>query len=271
MNEASPSWRDHNRAAWDDRVRRRAWYIDTATPDDFRRPLKVADPLGWLGGVAGKRILCLAAGGGRHGPLLAAAGAQVTIVDLSPQMLALDRKVAAERGLSLRLVEASMDDLSALGDATFDGVTQPVSTCYVPDVGPVFREVARVLRPGGVYVSQHKQPISLQASDGPAGARQVFVINEPCHREGPLPAAGADCLHRERGTTEYLHRLEQLLGGMCRSGFVIEDVTEPRLDEPGAAAGTFAHRCRFTPPYLTLRARRTEAALAAITKLILPR
>ncbi len=37
-----------------------------------------------------------------------------------------------------------MDDLSALPAAGFDIVIQPVSTCYVPDVLAVYREVARV-------------------------------------------------------------------------------------------------------------------------------
>ena len=42
-------------------------------------------------------MLCLAAGGGKQSALYAAAGAEVTVVDLSPEMLALDRQVAAER------------------------------------------------------------------------------------------------------------------------------------------------------------------------------
>src|SRR5690606_13615714 len=119
------------------------------------------DPLGWLGGdVRGQRLLCLAAGGGKHGPLYAAAGADVTVVDLSAAMLALDHQVSAERRIPLRTVQASMDDLSAFEPSAFDVVIHPVSTCYVPSVLPVYREIARVLRPGGLYISQHKQPAS---------------------------------------------------------------------------------------------------------------
>lgn len=256
MTHDATGWRSRNRAVWDERVRRNDWYIDTATPEDFRQPLKVADPLGWLGDVTGQRVLCLAAGGGRHGPLLASAGALVTVVDLSPAMLALDRQVAAERGLTLTLVETSMTDLSMLAEASFDAVIQPVSTCYVPDVVAVYREVARVLRPGGIYASQHKQPISLQVTAGPVGPRNHFVIAEPYDREGALPPAGEGCWHRESGAVEHLHRLEDLLGGLCRAGFVLEDVNEPRHGRPEAAVGTFAYRCRFVPPYLALKARR---------------
>src|SRR5690606_8495589 len=100
----------------------------------------------WLGGsVVGQRILCLGAGGGRQGPLYAAAGAVVTVVDISPAQLELDRQVAAERRLTLTTGEASMDDLSMLGTAVFDVIIHPVSTCYVPDLRPVYAEVARLL------------------------------------------------------------------------------------------------------------------------------
>src|SRR6202008_505809 len=104
------------------------------------------------GNICGKTLLCLAAGGGKHGPLYAAAGAIVTVVDLSPAQLELDRVVAAQRRLELRTVEASMDDLGMFVAGEFDIVIHPVSTCYLPEIGPVYQQVARVTRPGGLYV-----------------------------------------------------------------------------------------------------------------------
>ena len=161
---------EHNRQAWDARVRAGGpFHAAGAATRSLRNPLAAVDAAGWLGAsIAGRRVLCLAGGGGRQSALYAAAGAQVTVVDISGEMLALDRQVAAERGLELRTVEASMDDLSALAPASFDIVIQPVSTCYVPDVGDVYRQVARVLVAGGLYVSQHKQPASLQAAVEPS-------------------------------------------------------------------------------------------------------
>src|SRR5262245_9977980 len=145
---------EQNRRAWDERVRRGDWHTETAGEKDFRDPLATVDDCGWLGGnVRGRRILCLAAGGGKHGALFAAAGAVVTVVDISPRMLEQDRRLAVARGLEVRTVEASMDDLSLLADASYDVVIQPVSTCYVPDVLAVYREVARVTAPGGLYIS----------------------------------------------------------------------------------------------------------------------
>jgi SAM-dependent methyltransferase len=252
---------DQNRRAWDSLVRRRQRFTRPAEDADFADPLAAVDGTGWLGpSIAALRLLCLAAGGGRQSALYAAAGAKVTVVDLSPEMLALDREVAAERGLELRTIEASMDDLSMLSAGEFDIVVQPVSTCYVPDVTRVYREVARVIVPGGLYISQHKQPASLQADVRPSA--HGYELIEPYDRSGPLPAVEGSP-HREPGTLEFLHRWEDLLGGLCRAGFVIEDLIEPSHADPQAPPGSFGHRSRYVAPYVRIKARRVSESLAS--------
>lgn len=245
---------EHNRRAWDALVRQRQRFTHPVGDDDFADALTQADGAGWLaGGVAGMRLLCLAAGGGKQSALYAALGAEVTVVDLSPEMLALDRQVAAERNLAIRTVEASMDDLSMFAAASFDVVVHPVSTCYVPDILAVYREVARVCAAGGLYISQHKQPASLQADIRPSAGGYELI--EPYYRAGPLPPV-ENSPHREPGTLEFLHRWEELLGGLCRAGFVIEDLLEPLHAEPNSAIGSFAHRSRYVAPYVRVKARR---------------
>jgi hypothetical protein len=113
--------------------------------------------------------------------------------------------------------------------------------------------VARVTVSGGLYISQHKQPTSLQADVQP-GSRGYELI-EPYYRQGPLPEVTSS-LHREPGTLEFLHRWEELLGGLCRAGFVIEDLSEPRHADPRSAAGTFKHRSCYVAPYVRVKARR---------------
>jgi SAM-dependent methyltransferase len=235
---------------------KRQRFTRAAADDDFVNPLATIDQVGWLGGdIHNKRLLCLAAGGGKHGPLYAAAGAAVTVVDLSPAQLELDRQVAAERRLELNTVEASMDDLSMFAAGEFDIVIQPVSTCYLPEIGPVYREVARITAPGGLYISQHKSPTSLQADTRPAA--RGYELIEPYYRTGPLPAV-VGSPHREEGTLEYLHRWEEILGLMCRAGFVIEDLIEPLHAKTDSAPGTFSHRSRYVAPYVRVKARRGD-------------
>lgn len=257
-----------NRRAWDTMVRQGQAFTRPALDGDFADPLKAIDIAGWIGDATNQRVLCLAAGGGRQAPLFAAAGAIVTVVDLSPAMLALDRQVAAERGLDLRTIEASMDNLTALEPASFDLVYQPVSTCYVPSVAEVYRQVARVLRAGGLYIAQHKQPVSLQASIcATAGGRYELV--EPYYRKGPLPLVQGSAL-REAETLEYLHRWEELIGGLCRAGFVVEDFIEPYHAKPDAPVGGFAHRANFIAPYLRIKARRTPSTAVCASGIWIP-
>jgi SAM-dependent methyltransferase len=261
----------HNARAWDALAREGVALAQPARDEELRNPLATVDPAGWLGGdIRGWRVLCLAAGGGRHSALYAAAGAAVTVVDISGEMLALDRAVAAERGFDVRLVQTSMEELSMFAAGEFDLVIHPVSTCYVADVAPVFRASARVVRPGGLYISQHKSPASLQTSLRPDATTGKYAVEEPYYREGPLPSGEPGRL-RERGTLEFLHRWEELLGGICRAGFAIEDVLEPLHAKPQAEGGDFAHRALYVAPYVRLKARRTgaERQVAAVARLII--
>ena len=170
-------------------------------------------------------------------------------------MLALDREVARERRIDMEILQGSMDDLSMLKPAHYDLVIHPVSTCYVPDVGRVFTEVARVTKPGGCYVSQHKSPTSLQASVE-TGASGHYELVHPHAGKEPLPPAPPSRL-REAGTQEFIHSLTALLGGICAAGFTIADVCEPDHTLSAAAAGSFAHRASFVAPYLRVLARRS--------------
>ncbi len=249
-----------NRQVYDTMADAKNPLCQPAKDSELADPLGTLDPLGWLGkSIKGLRVLCLAAGGGRQSSLYAAAGADVTVVDLSRAMLELDRQVAAARSLSLRILETSMEDLSMLKVAEFDIVAQPVSTCYVRNIAVVFDQVARVLRPGGIYVSQHKNPVSLQTSPDSA-ADGSYPIQHVYYRDTPVPpprntSATANRL-RESGAIEFLHRWEQIVGGMCRAGFSIEDLVEPVHAKREAATGTFAHRAQFIAPYVRIKARR---------------
>jgi len=251
----------HNARAWDRLASGGAALARPAADEAF------ADPRTWLGsgGPAGRNwlpdrldgleVLCLAAGGGKHGPLYAAAGARVTVVDLSSAMLDLDRQVARERRINMEILQGSMDDLSMVAAARYDLVIHPVSTCYVPDVRRVFNEVARIMKPGGRYVSQHKSPPSLQASVEPGIGGRYELIHPQAGGE-PLPPQPPSRL-REAGTQEFIHSLMSLLGGICAAGFTIEDVCEPDHTQPTAVPGSFAHRAAFVPPYIRVLARRT--------------
>lgn len=245
------SWEQRNRQAYDERAKSGARHTRSVLPRDLSNPLPIMDPEGWMGGsVRGQRVLCLAAGGGLQSALMAAAGAVVTVFDLSPEMLAQDEKIAREHGLKVKTVVGNMLSLGAFADDAFDLVWQPVSTCYVPDIQAVYREVSRVLVAGGLYIAQHKQPASLQ-SDALPLPTGGYLIRDPYQRSGPLPET-LPCLHRESEMTEFLHTWTDLMGGLARAGFTILDLAEP----PQPTEGAWGERCRYLPPYVKIKAQK---------------
>lgn len=252
-----------NRQAWDQMAETGHVLCKPVADAELLNPLKTVDPAGWLSdGIQGWNVLCLAAGGGRHGPLYAAAGANVTVVDLSPGMLELDRQVAAERKLAVRTCETSMDDMPMLESAEFDLVIHPVSTCYLPSVEKLFPEIARVTRPGGLYISQHKQPANLQASLQTYTGNYVF--EHAYYDNSPVPVAREPSKLREPNTREFAHSLQSLLGGMCSAGFAIESLIEPYHAKPDAPVGSFHHRCRYIAPYMRVKARKAAQPVSQL-------
>ncbi|MGO8960941.1 MAG: class I SAM-dependent methyltransferase [Streptosporangiaceae bacterium] len=128
----------HNRAAWDREVETgNEWtipvgpeVIEAARAGDWSVVLIGYSPVDrdWFpASLAGTEVLCLASGGGQQGPVLAAAGATVTVLDNSARQLEQDRMVADRDGLELRTELGDMRDLSAFADARFDLVFHPVS------------------------------------------------------------------------------------------------------------------------------------------------
>ncbi|MFM7975400.1 MAG: class I SAM-dependent methyltransferase [Pirellula sp.] len=248
-----------NRQAYDRMVQTRHFLTQPVSAQELASPLATLDAKGWLGGnIRGWNVLCLAAGGGRQGPLYCAAGARVTVLDISSAMLQLDRQVSAHLGINYQIIQGEMSDLSMFRLDEFDLVAHPVSTCYVADVETVFTQVARVLRPGGLYISQHKQPMNLQASLEMNQGR--YVVETPVGNPAKSLAIGQSSLLREPDTVEFAHSLDAILGGICRAGMFIEAVSEPDHANLDSEPGTMGHRSRFIRPYLRIKARKKANA-----------
>src|ERR671928_9768 len=106
---------EHNRGAWDREAERGGEWSQPVGPEVIeaaRRGLwsvllteTLPCPREWFPEeLKGMEVLCLASGGGQQGPVLAAAGARVTVYDNSPGQLAQDRLVAEREGLAIGAV-----------------------------------------------------------------------------------------------------------------------------------------------------------------------
>lgn len=129
-------------------VERQEWADDAVALNYAERFARAAEHCvpAFVVRVAGaRRVLDLCCGHGIIARGLLEAGAEVTAADFSPAMLALARKTAP----GATIVEADAMNLP-FADGAFDAVTIGFGIPHVPDPSRVFRECARVLRPGGV-------------------------------------------------------------------------------------------------------------------------
>ena len=215
------------------------------------------DPDGWFGEFEGRRVLCLAGGGGRESACLALLGASVTVFDLSPEQLERDRLAAAHYGTRVETVRGDMRDLSALRGADFDLVWHPYSINFVPDARAVFREVARVLRRGGLYRLMCANPFVMGAMPRDWDGRGYALTRE--YREGELVTCVDERWVYEREpreqappSREYRHGLGTLVGGLAAHGFRLLRATEDvsTYPDPSAEPGTWPHFVSVVRPWL---------------------
>jgi SAM-dependent methyltransferase len=231
--------RRHNQLAWDAKVRQKDQWtcpVDEETIDQARQgqwqilltPTRPV-PQFWLGDVTGLTILCLASGGGQQAPILAAVGANVTVLDNSPLQLKQDRRVAQTHRLSLKLIEGDMTDLSMFDKETFDLIIHPLSNCFVPDVRPVWSETFRIVRPGGTLLSGFCNPVR-------------YIFDYEFERRGELkvrhslPYSDLTSLSEverkqliaDGQPLEFGHTLEDQIGGQLDAGFLLTGFFEDR-------------------------------------------
>ena len=112
------------------------------------------------------------------------------------------RAIAAEAGVSLELVTASLENLP-FPDATFDGVVGVFILCSVDDYERAIQEIGRVLRPGAPYGwVEH-----VRAAEG----SKLLAMQL---RRDPLQQRDADNCHLARPTDKCLLRMTEGRDGL---------------------------------------------------------
>jgi SAM-dependent methyltransferase len=185
-------------------------------------------PRDWFpASLAGADVLCLASGGGQQGPVLAAVGARVTVLDNSPAQLARDQMVASRDGLEITTVLGDMRDLSAFASASFDLVFNPVSNVFCPELAPVWHECFRVLRPGGELLAGFMNP-DVFIFDEDASERGELVVRHrlPYSDVTHLDSAELEHLRGADVPLEYSHTLTEQIGGQLAAGFTLTHLVE---------------------------------------------
>ena len=247
----------YNRRTWDRQVERGSPYTVPVSSEAVARarngdwsivltPTKPV-PSEWFPPLVGLDVLCLASGGGQQGPILAAAGATVTVFDNSPAQLAQDRLVADRDELIIETVQGDMADLSVFPDCRFDLIIHPVSNVFVPDVKPVWREAFRVLKPGGVLLSGFMNPVHY-LFDFFALERGEFQVAHriPYSDRESLTDEERARLAKQDAPLEFGHTLADQIGGQIAAGFALTGFYEDI--DPETILG------KYIPSYIATRA-----------------
>jgi len=130
--------------------------------------------------IGNEQVLDVGTGAGHTALALASRVSSVVLTDPVPAMLATARRLLSEAGIgNAEFVEAVAERLP-FPDASFDIVTTRLAAHHFDDVALAFREVARVLRPGGLFI--FVDTLAPNEAESAAYQDEVETLRDPTHR-----------------------------------------------------------------------------------------
>ena len=216
-----------------------------------------APDLGWLvvalDPAPTDHALDVGTGGGHAALALAPAVASVAAIDPTPEMLAVASRIAAERGIANVSFTRATAEALPFPDASFDVAISRFSIHHWPQPEPAFREIGRVVRPGGRLALVDM----LAPEDGPLDTflNAVELLRDPSHARSLrasewlslLGAAGFSA--RLERAWELEHDVETWLAQTSPAGWRADAVRALLRDAPPAAREHFG----IAPDASTLR------------------
>lgn len=207
-------------AQWYDQfLRERPVYMEVILPN----------LLALVGEVEGEVICDLACGQGWVARELARRGAQVTGLDLAPNLLALARGYEEQEQLGIVYVQGDAQLAEPLGDRQFTGCVCVLALINIPDLQATFQSVRRILQPGGWFVfaithpcfeTPHAQWVPQPDSEHAFGRIVTGYFEERAWFSSNPNGV------RSR-VADYHRRLSTYLNQLYDAGFVLERALEP--------------------------------------------
>lgn len=225
------SYIDKNADAWNKHVEEGYIWSVPASPEvianakkgiwDVVLTPKKYVPKSWFpDDLQGKKVLLIAGGGGQQGPILSAAGADVTVFDNSSKQLEQDKMVAEREDLTIKTVQGNMQDLSVFEDESFDFIMQFAGS-FVDSVLSVWREAYRVLKKGGTMVAGHNNPNEFIFDVEEMEKGNLIVRHKiPYSDLTSLSKDEFDRITKSEGVC-FGHTLDDLIQGQINAGFLI--------------------------------------------------
>ena len=254
---------DANAEWWDDYV--------GAEGNDFHRVLIAPSQMRLLRVKPGQRVLEIACGNGQFAREMARRGADVVAFDFSERFVERARQHTAQSGIKsidYRVLDATSEEqLLPLGERAFDAAVCTMALMDMATIEPLFRSLARLLKPGGRFVFSVTHPCFNNAScqlvaetqdrDGDFGTVYSVKVSQYLH---PDVQRGIGIVGQPQ-PHYYFHRpLSDLLNTAFRAGFVLDGIEEPAFAGEVEPARVYSWS-NYTqiPPVLVARLRLIEA------------
>ncbi|WP_291124903.1 class I SAM-dependent methyltransferase [Flavobacterium sp. UBA6031] len=226
-------WRKHNEKAWDIFTSSNYNWARTASPQEINNArngilsLIVTNhrivPKEWLPNLKNASVLCLSAGGGLQGPLLSAAGANVTVYDFSQRQLDKDIEICKRENLNIKTIKGDMEDLNYFEYDEFDLIVNPVSNNYISNIQQVWNECYRVLKKNGILIAGFATPLEF-CIDQKLECKGILQLKNKMPYSD-ISNLGEQELHNKIELNRplyFAHSMESQIQGQINAGFSIQ-------------------------------------------------
>ena len=195
--------------------------------------------------LSGKVVFDAGCGPGAYSEVLAKRGAEVHACDISEKML----EHAAQRNKNQNVIFHHRDltqPFDIFDNAKFDAINAGLCLDYVKDWTSLFKEFARLLKPGGRFVYSCGHP-SFDA--------EYFKTSQYFGVE--LVSSVWSGFGTETRMPSYRRSLEEAINPVMAAGLILDKVHEPRPTEEFKIADPLRYmRLMHRPGFLCIRARK---------------
>lgn len=203
-----------------------------------------------------KNVLCLAGGGGQQSVAFALLGANVSVFDISPSQLELDKSAAEHYGVTINTFQGDMRDLSCFDGKSFDLIWHPYSLTFVPDSRVVFREVSRVMKDGGIYYLMCANPF-FSGMTHYNWSGDGYALKTPYEDEVLTSYPDQEWVYdrsqdKIQEPREYKQTFSRIINGLIEEGFLLSHFSEVKSDSSEALPGSWEHFTNIAPPWVEL-------------------
>jgi ubiquinone/menaquinone biosynthesis C-methylase UbiE len=209
----------------------------------------LAKLIGSVGTLEGRRVLDLGCGAGSAAVSLARRGARVIAVESSTARLTQARAAADLAEVKVEFHHSDLADLAFLRADSIELVMAVYSLAGVQDLGRVFRQLHRIMRPDAALVMSLPHPFSMMLELDQDEQSTPYLTRDAWSDQAVSWRAGGD-----EGVT-HVHQISDVFTHLIRSNFRIDALIEPPPVE-GRRSVHWSALTEWVPSTVILRARK---------------